>query len=88
MTEERKPDLMTQLLDLSETAIQKLAETPGADKVLSALKGLGERVDELTRRSKGYDELERRVSELEATVSGLTNGAKSGDSASGESGEQ
>jgi vacuolar-type H+-ATPase subunit C/Vma6 len=66
---ERKQDLLSQLADLSETAIQKLAEAPGADKVLAALKGLGDRVDELTRRTKGYDELERRVSALEAKLS-------------------
>jgi hypothetical protein len=85
---ERKQDLMSQLVDLSETAIQKLAEAPGADRVLQALKGLGERVDELTRRTKGYDELERRVAELEEKVSGLTQSPSGDDAPHGDTGEE
>ena len=42
---ERKQDLLAQLSDLSEAAIQRLADAPGADKALTALKKLGERVD-------------------------------------------
>jgi hypothetical protein len=76
---ERKQDFLSQLADLSETAIQKLAEAPGADRVIHALKGLGERVDELQRRTKGFEELEKRLAELEKTVAGLT---KSGGSTS------
>lgn len=68
---ERKQDLLGQLADLSETAIQKLSEAPGADRVFQALKGLGDRVDELSRRTKGYEELERRLTALEAKVSGM-----------------
>ena len=74
---ERKQDLLSQLADLSEAAIQKLAEAPGADKVIQALKGLGDRVDELQRRTKGFEELERRLSELEKTVAGLTKSKSS-----------
>lgn len=80
---ERKQDLLSQLADLSEAAIQKLAEAPGADRVLHALKGLGDRVDELQRRTKGYEELEHRLTALEKKVSGL---AKSASSASGGTG--
>jgi hypothetical protein len=69
---ERKQDLMSRLADLSEEAIQKLAEAPGADKVLQAFKGLTDKVDELQRRTKGFEEIEKRLSELEKTVSGLT----------------
>jgi predicted translin family RNA/ssDNA-binding protein len=77
---ERKTDLMGQLTDLSEAAIQRLADAPGADRALQALKKLGERVDELQRRTKGYEELERRLTALEKKVSGL---AKSSSSTSG-----
>ena len=68
---ERKHDLMGRLADLSEDAIQRLSEAPGADRVIHALKGLGERVDELQRRTKGFEELEKRLSDLEKKVSGL-----------------
>ncbi|HUZ16697.1 MAG TPA: hypothetical protein VMU72_11065 [Gaiellaceae bacterium] len=68
---ERKQDLLGRLADLSEEAIQKLSEAPGADKVLHALKGLADKVDELQRRTKGYEELEHRLSALEKKVSRL-----------------
>lgn len=68
---ERKQDLLGRLADLSEEALQKLAEAPGADRVLQTLKGLGDRVDELQRRTKGFEELERRLSALEEKVSGM-----------------
>ncbi len=68
---ERNKDLLGRLADLSEEAIQRLSEAPGADRVLSALKGLGDRVDELQRRTRGFEELERRLSALEKKVSTL-----------------
>ena len=85
---ERKQDLLGRLADLSEEAIQKLSEAPGADKVLQALKGLGDKVDDLQRRTKGFEELERRLSALEKKVSGLaksssttTTGSQGGSTA-------
>jgi len=80
---ERKQDLLSQLADLSEAAIQRLAEAPGADKVLQALKVLADKVDELQRRTKGYEELEQRLAALEKKVSGL---GKSSSTAGGSSG--
>jgi hypothetical protein len=69
---ERKQDLLGRLADLSEEAVQKLAEAPGADRVLQALKGLGDRVDDLQRRTRGFEELEKRLTTLEKRVDGLT----------------
>ena len=80
MTEKNTKDLLTQLSDLSEAAIQRIAEAPGADKALAALKKLGERVDELQRRTTGYEELEHRLAALEKKVSTL---AKSSTSTAG-----
>jgi hypothetical protein len=69
---ERKQDLLGRLADLSEEAIQRLAEAPGADRVLQTLKGLGDRVDELQRRTRGFEELEKRLSVLEKRVDTLS----------------
>lgn len=74
---ERNKDLLGRLADLSEDAIQRLSEAPGADRVLQGLKSLGDRVDELQRRTKGYEDLERRLSALEKKVSGLAKPASS-----------
>jgi ubiquinone biosynthesis protein UbiJ len=79
---ERKQDLMGRLADLSEEAIQRLSEAPGADRVIQTLKGLADRVDELQRRTKGFEELEHRLSALEKKVSGMAK------SPSGKTGEK
>ena len=84
---ERKQDLLGQLADLSETAIQKLSEAPGADRVIHALKGLGDRVDELQRRTKGFEELERRLSDLEKKVSRMAKGSSGAGSSTGKKSE-
>ena len=81
---ERKQDLLGRLTDLSEEAIQKLSEAPGADRVIHALKGLGDRVDELQRRTKGFEELERRLSALEEQVSGMAKSPSAADSPTSE----
>jgi uncharacterized protein involved in exopolysaccharide biosynthesis len=78
---ERKQDLLGRLADLSEEAVQRLAEAPGADRALQALKALGDKVDELQRRTKGFEELERRLSALEKKVSALSK-SSSGSSRS------
>jgi hypothetical protein len=68
---ERKQDRLGRLADISEGAIQRLSDAPGADRALQALKGLGDRVDELQRRTRGFEELERRLSALEKKVNSL-----------------
>ena len=68
---ERNKDLVAQLSDLSEAAIQRLSEAPGADKAVQAFKKLAERVDELSRRTKDDEKLEHRLTALEKKVSRL-----------------
>jgi hypothetical protein len=74
---DRRQDLLGRLADLSEEAIQRLADAPGADRVLHALKSLGDRMDELQRRTRGFEELDRRLRTLEKKVDSLS---KSGSS--------
>ena len=69
---DRNKDLLGRLADLSEEAVQRLADAPGADRALQALKALGDKVDELQRRTRGFEELERRLSALEKQVSALS----------------
>jgi hypothetical protein len=64
-------DLVARLTDLSEGAIQRLSEAPGADRALQALKSLGDKVDELQRRTRGFEELEKRLTKLEKRVDGI-----------------
>jgi hypothetical protein len=64
-------DLLARLTDLSEGAIQRISEAPGAEKAYQALKGLGERVDDLQRRTRSIPDLERRLTALEKKVDNL-----------------
>src|SRR5690349_20408502 len=69
---DRNKDLLGRLADLSEEAVQRLAEAPGADRALQALKALGDKVDELQRRTRGFEELESRLRALEKKVDSLS----------------
>jgi hypothetical protein len=80
---DRRQDLLGRLADLSEEAVQRLAEAPGADRALQAFKGLADRVDELQRRTRGFEELEQRLSALEKRVEGMEKPKPSGGTASG-----
>ena len=64
MTRPRK-DILTRLADAGEDAIARLADTPGADRMLGAMTSMRDRMDEMQRRIRGIDELEQRVAELE-----------------------
>jgi vacuolar-type H+-ATPase subunit C/Vma6 len=79
----RRQDLLGRLADLSEEAIQRLAEAPGADRVLNALNGIRDRVDELQKRVRGLEELEQRLAALEKKVDRLARSGASSSSARG-----
>jgi hypothetical protein len=68
----RKQDLIGRLADLSEEAIQRLSEAPGADRLLHTLNSVRDRLDELQRRVRGLEELERRLAALEKKVDRLS----------------
>jgi hypothetical protein len=70
----RRPDLLGRLADLSEEALQRLGEAPGADRLLGALNALRERTDELQKRVRGLEALEERLSALERKVDRLAKG--------------
>ena len=69
----REPkDLLTMLADRGEEAIQRLSDAPGADRLLGAAQALRDRMDEMQKRVRGIDALEKRVAELEKKVEALS----------------
>jgi len=72
-----RQDILGRLADLSEDALQRLAEAPGGDRILGALNATRDRVDELQRRVRGLEQLEQRLAALERKVDKL---GKSGGS--------
>jgi hypothetical protein len=73
----KRNDLLSRLADLSEEAIQRLSDVPGADKALTAINSLRERTDELQKRVRGLEGLEARIVELEKKVDKLQKGSSS-----------
>jgi hypothetical protein len=67
----KRTDLLGRLADLSEEAIQRLGEVPGADRALGAVNALRERTDELQKRVRGLEGLEQRLADLERRVDGI-----------------
>jgi len=73
-----RKDLLTRLADAGEDALGKLGEAPGMDRMVGFANTTRDRLDELTRRVRGVEDLERRVRALEKRLdemSGTTSGS-------------
>jgi uncharacterized protein involved in exopolysaccharide biosynthesis len=69
----QQKDVLHRLADSGEETLQKfIADLPGGSKVAGAANSLFHRVDELTKRMRSLDPLERRVTELERRLDALT----------------
>src|SRR5689334_716807 len=79
----RRGDLLGRLADLSEDAIQRLSDAPGADRVLGAMNAMRDRMDELQKRVRGLEELEKRLAAVERKVDKLSKSESSSSSGSG-----
>ncbi len=66
--------MLGKLADLSEDAIQRLSDAPGADRAIGALNTLRDRMDELQKRVRGLEDLEKRLTALERKVDKLSKG--------------
>ena len=76
MASTKRTDLFGRIADMSEEAIQRLSDAPGADRVMGALNTLKDRTDELQKRVRGLEELEKRLTAVEAKVDKLAKSAK------------
>ena len=64
-------DLFGRLADISEEAMQRLSDAPGGERLMSSLNGMKDRVDELQKRVRGLEDLEKRLAALERKVDKL-----------------
>ena len=83
MASTKRTDLFGRIADMSEEAIQRLSDAPGADRVMAALNTLKDRTDELQKRVRGLEELEKRLTAVEAKVDKLAKSAKSASTKAG-----
>jgi ABC-type Fe3+ transport system substrate-binding protein len=73
---QQQKDVLQRLADSGEEALQKfIGDLPGGSKVVGAANSLFARVDELSKRMRSLDPLERRVAELETRLDALTKPA-------------
>jgi uncharacterized protein involved in exopolysaccharide biosynthesis len=71
-TRKSQKDVLQRLADSGEEALQKfISDLPGGSKVVGAANSLLARVDELTKRMRSLDPLEKRVAELERRLEAL-----------------
>lgn len=73
-------DLLGRLADISEEAMQRLSDAPGGERLMNTLNSMRDRVDELQRRVRGLEDLEKRLEALEARVDQLAKGDSSASS--------
>ncbi len=83
MAKPRQPDILNKLADAGEEAFSRVASSQTAARLLESVTGLRERTDELQKRLRGLDNLEKRIAKLEKTVAGLTKPKATRSSASG-----
>jgi hypothetical protein len=76
MAQAKRSDLLTRLVDAGEEAIQRLSDVPGGDRILGTVNTLRDRIDELQRRVRGLEELDKRLSALERKVDKLSSAPK------------
>jgi phage shock protein A len=68
MAKTEQKDLITQFRDLTSEAFNKLSELPGGSKFVDFANDTRTRLDEMQKKLRGLDELEKRVAKLEQQV--------------------
>jgi hypothetical protein len=72
----QQKDVITRLAETGEEALHRLAELPGGARFAEAANALRDRVDDLAKRMRSLDPLERRVAELERRLDALSKPAR------------
>ena len=68
--------MIARLADRGEQTLARLADLPGGTKALKAVNDLRTRVDELGKKVRGIDVLEKRVAKLETELAALKRAQK------------
>ena len=76
-----RQSIVDRLADLGEEAIQRIGNAPGGDKVLAAMAGTRDRIEDLQKRVRGLEALDKRVAAMERRLDKL-EGKKSTSSSS------
>jgi hypothetical protein len=69
-------DVIARLASKGEQAMHRIADLPGGSRALQVYNDLRTRVDDLSKKVRGIDELELRVAKLEKELAGLKRAQK------------
>ena len=69
-------DVIARLAGKGEQAVQRLADLPGGTRALQVFNDLRTRVDELSKKVRGIDELEQRVAKVEKELASMKRAQK------------
>jgi hypothetical protein len=67
----KQRSVVERLADIGEEAIQRIGNAPGGDRLLAAMANMRDRVDDLQKRMRGLEDLDKRVVALERRVDKL-----------------
>jgi hypothetical protein len=67
----RQKNLVERLADVGEEAIQRIGSAPGGDRLLGAIASMRERVDDLQKRVRGLEGLDKRLAAVERRLDKL-----------------
>jgi ubiquinone biosynthesis protein UbiJ len=70
-------DLLTRLSDAGEEALSRVAGSPATTRLVETVGGMRDRLDEVQKKVRGLDALERRVAKLEERVDELSKPKRS-----------
>lgn len=68
----QQKDLLTRLSDVGEEALSRVASSTTTSRVMETVGGMRERLDDVQRKVRGLDALEKRVAKLEKRVDELS----------------
>jgi BMFP domain-containing protein YqiC len=71
-----RQSIVDRLADLGEDAIQRIGNAPGGDRVLAAMAGTRDRLDDLQKRMRGLENLDKRVASIERRLAKLEGKGK------------
>jgi TolA-binding protein len=78
MARPQQRNLVERLADAGEEAIQKLGEAPGGERLVGAVNAMRDRVDEMQKKLRGLDEIDKRLRAIERRLDKLEGKAPAG----------
>lgn len=77
MAQPKQRNIVERLADVGEEAIQRIGTVPGADRLVASVNATRERLDDVQKRLRGLEQLEKRLAVVERRLDKLEGKGKS-----------